>query len=46
MTQTTCTVFEALGTVNSNTAVIATRGADSSNQGRALPSRLRVWSIT
>ena len=39
------TVWEALGTVNSRMPVTAISGADSSSQGRALPSGVRVRSM-
>ena len=39
------TVSLASGTVKRRMAVIVTSGADSSSQGRALPSRVRVRSM-
>ena len=45
MTQTTCTVSEASGTVNSKMPVTVKRGADKSSQGLAFPSRVRVRSM-
>ena len=46
MTQMTCRVSEPLGTVNSRMPVTASSGADSSSQGRALPSFVWVRSMT
>ena len=45
MTQMTCTVSEAAGTVNSSTPVIASSGALNSSHGRALPCEVWVRSI-
>ena len=46
ITQIALTVSLPSGTVNSRIAVIGTRTADSSSQGRALPSFVFVLSIT
>ena len=46
MTQMTWTSSGALGTANSKMPVTGIRIADSSSHGRALPSRVRVRSIS
>ena len=46
MTQMTCTVSDALGTVKSRMPVIVSSGALSSSQGLALPCAVRVRSMT
>lgn len=46
MTQTACTPVEDCGTVKSSMPVTATMGALRSSQGLALPSLVRVRSMT